>query len=73
MTGFVLLENYVGNLEALLRKNRSRAASSSATPLTNKPVALAPSATPAMAMSLCDYSIPAIANVPVGPAANTGT
>jgi hypothetical protein len=26
-----------------------------------------------MARSLCDYSTPAIANVPVGPAVNTGT
>jgi hypothetical protein len=32
MSGFDLPNNYLNNLEALLRKNRSRASSSSATP-----------------------------------------
>jgi len=72
MTGFVLPENYTNNSEALIRKNRSRTSSSSATPPTNEPVAPAPSATTAMAKSLCDYSTPAVANVPVGPVVNTG-
>jgi hypothetical protein len=72
MTSFVLPKNYIENPEALLRKNRSHAASSSTTPLTNEPDTLAPSATPAMVMSLHDYSVPAIANVPVEPAVNTG-
>ena len=73
MTGFILLENCTNNLKALLRKNRSHTASSSATPPTNEPVDPAPSATTAMAKSLHDYSTPAVANVPVGPAVNTGT
>ena len=72
MTGFVWPENYIDNLEVLLRKNRSHTASSSATPPAVGPVTPAPSATPIMAKSLYNYSIPAVANVPVGPAVNTG-
>ena len=72
MTGFVLLENYVENLEALLRKNRSHAASSSATPLTVEPVTPATCTTPIMAKTLHDYSTPVVANEPVGPAINIG-
>ena len=72
MIGFVLLKNYIDNPEVLLRKNRSCLASSFATPPTSEPVTPAPSATTAMAKSLRDYSTPAVANVPVGPAVNTG-
>jgi len=36
---------------------------------TNHP---APSVSTTMARSLCNYSTPAVANVPVGPAVNTG-
>ena len=72
MTGYNLPENYTDNLEVLLRKNRSRTASSSATPPTSEPVTPAPSATTAMAKSLHNYSTPVVANVPVGPAVNTG-
>jgi len=70
MTGFVLPKNYTKNLKAHQRKSRSRIASS-ATPLSNEPITPAPSATTTMANSLCDYCIPAVANVPVGPAVNT--
>ena len=74
MTGFILPKNYIKNLEALLRKSRYCTASSSATPPTNEPVTLAPSSTFAMTnKSLHEYSVPAVANVPVGPAVNTGT
>ena len=73
MTGFDLPNNYTTNPEALLRKNRSHIASSSATPPTIEPVTPVPSATTIMAKSLRDYSTPAVANVPVGPAINTGT
>ena len=73
MSGFDLPDNYTENPEALLRKNMSHTASSPATPLASEPVTLAPSATTAMAKTLHDYSTPAIANVPVGPAVNTGT
>ena len=72
MTGYNLLENYIDNLEALLRKNRSHTASSSATPPTVELATPVPSATTKMAKSLRDYSTPAIANVPIGPAINTG-
>ena len=60
-------------MEALLSKNRSHTASSSSTPLTNKPVAPAPSTTSLMANKLLyDYSIPAVANVPIRIDVNTG-
>jgi len=67
-----LSNNFINNPEALLRKNRSQNASSSATPPTNKPFALASFDTIIMAKSLCNYSTPAIANMPVGPAINIG-
>ena len=72
MSGFDLPDNYTENLVALLRKSRSRAASSSATPPTDKLVTPAPSATLIMAKTLHDYSTLAVANVPVGPAVNIG-
>ena len=73
MSGFDLPNNYTDNPEALLRKGRSRTASSSATPLAVEPVTPVPSATTEMAKSLHDYSTLAVANVPIGPAVNTGT
>jgi hypothetical protein len=73
MTGFDLPENYIDNPEALLRKSQPCNASSSATPPMDKPVTLAPSASPTMAKSLYDYSVPPIANVPLEPAINTAT
>ena len=72
MTGYDLSNNYIENPEALLRKKRSRANSSSATPPTDELVTTAPSATPIIAKTLRDYSIPVVANAPVGPAVNTG-
>jgi hypothetical protein len=72
MSGYDLPNNYVDNSEALLKKKRSHAASSSATPPIVKPDKPAPSATPSMAKTLCDYSTPAVANVLVGLAVNTG-
>jgi hypothetical protein len=71
MINFVLPKNYTENPEALLRKNRSYTASSS-TPSSSKSVTPAPSTTTSMAKSLREYSIPAIANVLVGPTVNTG-
>jgi hypothetical protein len=73
MSDFDLLENYIENLEALLRKSRSRTVSSSATPSITEPLALAPSATTIMAhKTLCEFSIPTIDNMPIGPAINLG-
>jgi hypothetical protein len=72
MSGFDLPNNYIDNPEALLRKNRSRT-TSSATPSAVEPVTPVPFTTSLMAKSLRDYSTPAIANVPVGSAVNTGT
>ena len=73
MSGFDLPNNYIDNLEAFLRKSRSRTASSSATPPVVEPVIPVTSATTKMAKSFRDYFTPAIANVPVGPTVNTGT
>ena len=67
MTGFVLLENYVENLEEHLRKNRTHTTFPSTTPPSNKPVTLAPSTTPSMAKSLRDYSVPVVAMCTLGP------
>ena len=73
MTGFVLPENYTDDPKALIRKSRSRTASSSSvTPPASELVTPAPSATTTMAKSLRNYSTPAVANVPVGPTINTG-
>jgi hypothetical protein len=72
MTSFDLPNNYTEDLEALLRKKRSRTTFSSATPPTDELVTPAPSVTPIMAKALCDYSIPVVANVPIGLAVNTG-
>jgi hypothetical protein len=73
MSGFDLPNNYTDNPEALVRKNRSHTTSSSATPLAVKSVTPVPSTTITMAKSVRDFSTPAIANMPVGPAVNTGT
>jgi hypothetical protein len=67
MLGFDLPENFIDDLESLLRKRQSHTASSSYTPPTAKLVTPAPYATPAKAKILRDYSVPAVANVPVGP------
>ena len=71
MTGFDLPNNYTANPKALLRKKRSCATSSSATPPTSELVTPTPYTTPIMAKMLHDYSTPAVANVPIGPAVNT--
>ena len=73
MTDYNMPENYTDNPEALLRKSRSCTASSSATLPVVELVTPVPSATIAMAKSLCDYSSPAVANMPVGPVVNTRT
>ena len=72
MSGFDLPNNYIDNPEALLRKNRSCTASSSATPSAVEPVTLVPSTTTTMAKSLYDYSTPIVANVPIWPAVKHG-
>ena len=72
MTGYNLPENYTNNPEALLRKNMSCTTSSFATPPAVELVTIIPSSITSMAKTLCDYSTPAVANVPVGPGVNTG-
>jgi len=72
MSGFNLPANFNSNPEALLRKKRTRVVSSSATPPTVEPITPTPSVATSMARSLRYYSTPDVANVPVGPAVNTG-
>ena len=67
MTGYNLLENYTDNLKALLRKNGSRTASSSATPPAVELVTPAPSSTTTMDKTLCDYSTLLLLMSPLGP------
>jgi hypothetical protein len=70
---FNLPMNFTENPDALLRKDQSHTVSSFATPLTNEPVTPTPSAPAAMAQkSLHEYSVLAIANMPIGPTINTG-
>jgi len=72
MSGFNLPANFNSNPEALLRKKRTHAISSSATPPTVEPITPTPSVSTTMARSLRDYSTPVVANMPVEPAVNTG-
>jgi hypothetical protein len=73
MSGFDLLDNFILDLEALLRRKGSRASFSSATPSTTKPLTAVLAATIAMAQeSLREFSISAVANMPTGPAVNIG-
>jgi len=72
MTGFNLPNNYTEDREALLRKKRSHATSSSSTPPTVNPVTPAPFVTPIIAKTLHYYSTLVVANMPVGPAINVG-
>jgi hypothetical protein len=71
MIDFNLPNNYTKDPKALLRKKWSHVTSSSATLPTDELVTPAQSATPIMAKTLCDYSVIAVANMPVGPAVNT--
>ena len=73
MSGFDLLNNYIDNPEALILKSRSHTASSSTTTTTVEPVTTVPSSIITMAKSVCDYSTPVVANMPIGPAVNTGS
>ena len=72
MSGFNLPANFHNNQETLLWKRRVRSDSSSATQLASKSTVLAPTALIAMAKTLHDYSTPAVANMPTGPAINMG-
>ena len=73
MSGFDLPNNFTDNPEALQRKRKARATSSSATALAVESLIAAPSATTAtMAKSLREYSTPTVANMLVGPTVNVG-
>jgi hypothetical protein len=71
MSGHDLLENFVDNSEALLRKMKSYAPTSSAVPSTTAPLTSVSATTTTMAQkSFREFSVPAVANVPTGPAVN---
>jgi len=72
MSSFNLPANFHSDPETLLRKRRVHIVSSSATQLASKSTVPAPTAPITMAKTLRDYSTPAVANVPTGPAVNVG-
>jgi hypothetical protein len=73
MSGFDLMDNFISDPEAPLRKKGSHASTSFATPPTTKLLIPVPAATNAMAQkSLREFSVPSIANVPIRPAVNIG-
>jgi hypothetical protein len=73
MSGFDLPDNFALDPEALLRNKGSCASASSATPSTTEPLIPVSAATNAMAQkSLREFTVPAVANVPTGPAVNIG-
>jgi hypothetical protein len=73
MSGVDLPNNFIPNLEALLRKNRSRTSYFSATPLVTEPLAPVPATIVAMAQkSIRQFSILVLANVRTWPAINIG-
>jgi hypothetical protein len=73
MSGLDLPNNFIPNLEALLRKNRSRTSYFSATAPVTEPLAPVPAAIIAMAQkSIRQFSILVLTNVRTGPAINIG-
>jgi hypothetical protein len=65
--------NFTKNSESLLKKARPHVDLPSATPPTTEPIIQAPSVPNTMAdKTLREYSIPIIANVPIGPVVNMG-
>jgi hypothetical protein len=73
MSGFDLLDNFVPNPEALLRKKGTHASASSTMSSTTEPLTSVPTATTTMAQkSLHEFFVPVVANVPTGPAVNLG-
>ena len=71
MSGFDLPNNFVLDLEALLRKKGSHASTSSTTLPTTEPLTPIPAAIITMAQkSLREFSVPAISNAPIGPVVN---
>jgi hypothetical protein len=73
MSGHNLLNNFIPDPEALLKKKRTRASTSSAILPTTVPLTSVPATNIIVAQkSLCEFSVPAIANVPTRPAVNLG-
>jgi hypothetical protein len=71
MSGHHLQENFIDNLEALLRKKRTCAPTSSAIPPTTAPLTFVSATTTTMAQkSLREFSISAVANVTTRSAVN---
>ena len=72
MIAFNLPTNFTDNLEALLRKAQLCVDPPSVPLPATEPISSAPSILNAMVeKTLCEFSVPAIANVPIGPAVNT--
>ena len=71
MPGFDLLENYIQNLEALLRRNWSRTVSSSTIPPRAEPTGTTQTSTEEMACTLHEFFVPTVTNMPTGPVVDT--
>jgi hypothetical protein len=64
---------FLESVKGLLRKKGSHASTSSTTPLKTELLIPVPAATTTMAQkSLREFSVPAVANMPTGPAVNIG-
>ena len=73
MSGFALPTNFIENPESLLRKPCHCLVLPDASLAVDEALTLAPSATTDMAQkTLREFPVPAIANMPVGPAINVG-
>ena len=72
MSGFDLPDTFLSNPDKLVGNKKAFITSSYATSPADKPSTPAPTVLFAMAKTLCDYSTPVVANVPVGPAVNVG-
>ena len=74
MTGFSLPENYIDNLERLVRRTRPRVVPPLAILPAQEPIQEAPLVLEAMAeKTLREFSVPSIDNVATGPSTMSGT
>ena len=73
MTGLSLPENYIDNLERLMRRARPRVVPPFTILLAQEPISEAPLAIEAMAeKTLCKFSVPSTDNVATGHNINVG-
>ena len=66
MSGFSLLTNFVENLEKLVRRVQPRVVPPPLSQATSEPASQAPSTELMAEKTLCDFSVPSVANVATG-------